>query len=512
MATILSINCDLDQELRNLGHTVYSVSLPTNGIFSAQEHMVQCPSPPDIFLHKELLGRHIFFSDAHTLPCTTVHWGIDSHLRYWWQMHYAALFDVFFTPHKAFLEHLPNEWQHAHKYRLTQPAPNHAFMPHASRSQNLNFVGRLTSARPQRDQLCKLLRERYKVSHKDGMSYKDMLNLYSDTRIIPNESIAHEVNFRLFEGSACGCALITPEVGEDQDSQLEPGHEILIYKNMDELSEHIDYCLAHPSFTEKMGRRAWLRIQKEHLHVHKAHYFMHVMEEFMANKCHLEVKPEYLPKRRQTPHNDALFHFMVGILSVHGSVTMNNRYEFTHKVQSIPSLALLLRIFFTLHDQEKQILPEQEAKERIFALLDEANALLMGNTCSATYKKMLAVAAGGAALRYNDAARGNFYLHLYEKIQFPEKRFSVRESLMGAKHTLDVALNWVVVLRRDQKQCFYGTDYVSGCCRTAFDFVSLCQELAPQDMRWFAAMSQLDHVIRRYPHYAQDMMQEIVTP
>ncbi len=512
MATILSINGNFDQALQDLGHTVFSIKITQSGIFQARTYIEQCPAQPDIFLHKEHLAFNIFFSDIHSLPCATAHWGIDSHLRYWWQMYYAALFDVFFTPHKAFLEKLPTEWLHPHMHRLAEIAPKRPFIPHAKRTHDLNFVGRLSGTRPERKRICQLLLERYKVAHKENIPYLKMLDLYNETRIIPNESIAKEVNFRLLEGSACGCALITPHIGEDQDSLLEPDKEILIYRDIEELEKHINLCLEDTSFAEKLGRRAWIRVQKEHLASHRAQSFAQTVENFIAMAPSLAPKPSFLPMRRHEQHNTMTFRFAIGLMNIYNMLEIQDKDSFLNTLRNAPCLSLILNIFSTLKDLSKAHLTEQQAKERIFTFLHEANHCLLGDQCSASHKKMLAVAAGGAALRFQDAPRSQFYLLSYEKIQHPEKSISARQSLMGAEHMLDVALNWVFILRRDNKQFLAGTDYISGCCRTAFDFVSLCRELAPQDMRWFAALTSLDHVMLNFPEEEQLMVHEAATP
>ena len=92
-----------------------------------------------------------------------------------------------------------------------------------------------------------------------------MLKLYDNTRILPNESLCAEVNFRLVEDASCGCCLLTPDIGEDQDALLEPGKKCLIYANGLELLEQIDLPAARPEQAEAIGYAAWRRIQAEHL-------------------------------------------------------------------------------------------------------------------------------------------------------------------------------------------------------------------------------------------------------
>jgi hypothetical protein len=96
-----------------------------------------------------------------------------------------------------------------------------------------------------------------------------MLNLYADSKGIPNEAISFEVNFRLFEGASCGALVFTPDVGGDQDICFTPGKEILVYHNGLELLEQTAWAEAHPEKAECMGRAAWERVQAEHLPEHR---------------------------------------------------------------------------------------------------------------------------------------------------------------------------------------------------------------------------------------------------
>ncbi len=508
MAVIFSVNNNIDDGLRALGHEVHSVRIGTDGMYTAAEYIAKCPTQPDIFLQKELLGTKVFFSDVHTLSCKTAFWGIDSHLRYWWQMYYAALFDVFFTPHKAFLERLPKEWLHAHMHRLAQCGQSMSYTPHAQRTHNINFVGRLSGTRPQRKALCHLLASRYGIQHKDDLAFAAMLSLYADTRVVPNESISNETNFRLLEATSCGCAVISPHIGEDQDCLFEPEKEILIYTSLDSFCEQMDRCVGDVSFAEALGRRAYERVQREHLAIHRAAKVMQVMENFDPHAR--EEQEVFLPSRKQQTWAEDMRKFAFSLMHISGVIEINNFPSYTQQKYTITALSILVRLFATLKDVAEKVLDVHEGKARIYALLDEANACLLQSNDPTVFTKMLAVACGGAALQYEDAPRSVFYLHLYEKIARPTSNSSARQSLKGATHTLDVALNWVTVLKKNRKQCFLGNSYLSGCCGTAFDFVSLCKELYPLDMRWMAALATLDHVLSVFPFEEQERLRNAV--
>jgi hypothetical protein len=97
-----------------------------------------------------------------------------------------------------------------------------------------------------------------------------MLDLYQDSRLAPNESIAREVNFRLLEAASCGCLVFSQDVGEDQDVLLVPGREMETFGHVLELKARMDHALARPEQAEAKARAAWERVQREHLPGHRA--------------------------------------------------------------------------------------------------------------------------------------------------------------------------------------------------------------------------------------------------
>ena len=97
-----------------------------------------------------------------------------------------------------------------------------------------------------------------------------MLDRYSRARIVPNEAILAEVNMRLFEGASCGCVVVGQRTDEDIEELFEPGREALFFDHVLEMEEQIVWLLAHPAAAEKIGRRAWGRVQACHLPLHRA--------------------------------------------------------------------------------------------------------------------------------------------------------------------------------------------------------------------------------------------------
>ena len=205
-----------------------------------------------------------------------------------WHQYYARLFNAVLTPHLTLWQALPPDLQHPLRNTLirqmVRQGQNIAWKPHQQRDYNLAFVGVLNHHRPLRTWLCELIASRWEMETRQGISFTDMLALYANSRLVPNEAIAFETNYRLLEGASCGAVVLSPNIGPDQYNLFEPDREILVYHNGAELMEQISMLLARPELAEKIGRAAWERVQKEHLPVHRAQFIIHMATALLAEK------------------------------------------------------------------------------------------------------------------------------------------------------------------------------------------------------------------------------------
>ena len=265
---IVCISSNMAEPLRESGHTVLALH-PEPGLHSLQELLATRAFVPDAVFQAESLGPRVIFTDLPALPCPKLFWSVDSHLNMFWHCHYGRLFDCVLTPHISLHAAQPEDRRLPRLARLAKEGRSRPFRRHSRRKHMLAFAGRLSGDRGPRVNMLRLLASRG-LEHRDGLSQAAMLELYDDTRILPNESLCTEVNFRLMEGASCGCCLLTPDVGEDQNALLEAGKECLIYRDGLELLEWVAQLAARPEWAEAVGRAAWRRIQAEHLPRHRA--------------------------------------------------------------------------------------------------------------------------------------------------------------------------------------------------------------------------------------------------
>ncbi|MDL2271734.1 glycosyltransferase [Desulfovibrio sp. OttesenSCG-928-I05] len=275
---ILAVHCNFVSTLEASGHRV-AVLAPESEFMSLAAELERLRREqdfiPDCIIQQERLGKRLFIRDLAAAPCPTFFLAVDSHLNMFWHRFYSRLFDCLLTPHASLFRALPLEWRHPEIVLFPHIGQDMPHVPFAERRTDLGLCARLTKHRKIRTWMTELLAPQG-LRLEESLPFADMLALYSDTRIVPNESIAFEVNFRLFEAASCGCLVLCQDCGPDQESAFTPGTEMLIWRDCFELREHVVFFTKRPEIAEKIGRAARARIQAEHLPKHRAATLLHL--------------------------------------------------------------------------------------------------------------------------------------------------------------------------------------------------------------------------------------------
>ena len=470
---IVSVNCDLDETLRTLGHEVYSLSLAKPGLY-ALRRLLDNERVPDCIVQKEHLGARVLFNDLDTFSCIKAFWSIDTHLNYYWQRHYCRLFDAVFTPHLHYLTELTPAWLHPNMFRLPACGRDRCWTPHEQRAQALSFVGRLTEARPLRKNFCETLRRCYQIEVVDDLAHDQMMNLYDQTRIIPNESITFETNFRLLEGASSGCCVISPAVGEDQDVLLEPGKEVLVYHDALEFLYLVDQCLKQPDQAERTGLAARARIQSEHLPIHRAKKLAKI----------LETLPHAASRGEEAEDH---FATAVCLLSLNRALKLPDLASFSRRVFHDQSADLTIRLLSAIKDSSVQ-----KAEE----LVRQAKTLLAKPQTATEYAQDLAVACGGFTLWKQNNTDARFFYNCYEGLK---GRSPACKTDCDSETLYEL---WIDSLLLDAKRLSHGMQFENGCCFSTLDFILQWANSNPENPAWARKLHAEPILCHRLPQIA----------
>ncbi|MBO4369220.1 MAG: glycosyltransferase family 1 protein [Desulfovibrio sp.] len=360
---ILMLNCDLGPLPE---HTVTQLRLNHGGIISIRRILKAQLGDnhdyhPDLFIQRELLGQRLFIADLSELPCLKVFWAIDSHLNLFWHHWYAKLFDLTITPHPHLFADLPPEWKIPHILSFPVPGYKRAFLPHAERNHFASFVGVITKFREQRARFAQFLSDHYDV-HAQKLPFQTMLERYDASRVLPNESICREFNFRIMEGASSGCCVLTEDIGDDLACNFSPDKEVLTYRHVCELDELLSFLQNRPYLSEKIGKAAWERVQKEHLPAHR-------WQQLLAKIATLTPKP-------LTNEDADRFVLFAAIEAARGDHAISTLNDLIHPLEELEEkddvLAMKIRIAMELGKQKeavalvRTILDEPETMERGF--------------------------------------------------------------------------------------------------------------------------------------------------
>ena len=131
------------------------------------------------------------------------------------------------------------------------------------RDIDIGFIGKEMFS--SRTKFIKFLQDEYdnKFLKKEGIFFDKVAEFYNRCKIVPNQCPADDTNMRLFEVTACGALLITPYVPYLEEL-FDLEKELVIYKDMYDLKEKIDYYLEHDKEREKIARAGQRRTLKNH--------------------------------------------------------------------------------------------------------------------------------------------------------------------------------------------------------------------------------------------------------
>src|SRR5437867_5344045 len=216
-------NAHLVEPLRALGHEVIAAfeeypALAMAGVpFDVRTLWRRLPFAPDLLLVADTLGPQPLPFGLEDVPVPRVYYAVDVHVNFFWQRYYARLFDLVLVAQKDYVPVVAAEGVPAHW--LPWGADERVFRERGLASvHDLVFAGTVDPAtRPKRAAIVACLRERFGLetfgeSVEKRLTWEEMGALFASSKIVLNESILGDLNFRVFEATACAALLLTERI------------------------------------------------------------------------------------------------------------------------------------------------------------------------------------------------------------------------------------------------------------------------------------------------------------
>ncbi len=302
------------KELRQAGHEVVSVGtdsacefqLPSENYDSAH---IQAALPegfiPDLVLITETLKKRRFPAGLGLLRVPLVWYSIDGHLHLDWHLRYARHFDLVLSTQLAVCDAMK---QHGIDAKWLPWSVDEVKLPHhddSMRDIDVSMVGSFNPAlRPRRYHLLEDLNRHFRVQlfgppFSSWLDDEQMRQVYRRSRVVVNESVGGEINFRVFEALSEGACLLTDNV-PGLDRLYRVGVDLLSY-NRDTLIGTLRAVLSDEVRRAGIAASGMLHTRRHHFRRQRCSELMEILERFLRNRKNSPTQRgsgEHAPRRQ----------------------------------------------------------------------------------------------------------------------------------------------------------------------------------------------------------------------
>ena len=272
-----AVGYHLERALRALGHTVTYVGLPCgerpgyDSTVPVSDIIARLPEQPALYLWIDPAGRY-FPPGIENLPIPTACYLVDVHLGTW-RKQVARFFDAVFVAQKDHFDAFRRVVGHDQVYWLPlAAAPDVHRQLDLPKLYDVGFIGNIARAHRNtpRTRRLNLIAEHFRTNDfYRTYTPEEVGQVYSQSRIVFNTSIAGDVTMRIFEGTACGALMLTDSVANGLNELFEIGKEIVTYQDDDDLLDKIAYYLEHENDRASVAQAGHQRTMAQHTYAHR---------------------------------------------------------------------------------------------------------------------------------------------------------------------------------------------------------------------------------------------------
>jgi len=266
----------LSSELKALGHKVFSVSLTSNSVdFKFNEGGIELAEIADKLPEDFIPDRILYWDDStvswvlgleeYNIP--SLFYSVDAHQHHQWHGHFSSIFDKVLVAQKDYL------------YAFNKFSPNAQWLPlwatleapvEQTRDLEVSFVGNLDpQLHPKRAEFFRKIGEELPLTLGKG----DYRETYARTKIVINQAVEKDLNFRVFEALSCGALLITERTNNGLLELFAENQDLVCYDTVEEAIEKAKFYLENPELRIAIARSGQEKVNREHSQVCRAKFF-----------------------------------------------------------------------------------------------------------------------------------------------------------------------------------------------------------------------------------------------
>jgi tetratricopeptide (TPR) repeat protein len=314
---------------------------------------------PDLLLVVERLGLRRLPLNLENLKIPRAFYALDPHLNLYWHQKYASAFDLIFTTQQTSLSALRGQGRPV--YWLPWAVNLGVVFDHSlPRPYEIAFVGRLNpQQRRKRHLILETLKSRFPVRiwgdrPENEVNQQEMGRIYSQARLVVNESIQGEVNLRVFETLAAGALLLTEDVGPNLLGLFTPGEDLVTYGPQD-LVEKAAYFLTHEAERRAIAQQGRERVYAEHHTLARARQFL----EFLGERDWSRQIPDHLQLGQTLLHLS--FRGLYPVRPGAERAQSHLREALRHRPHCAPAYQALAQLALMAHDYQGALTTYEQA-------------------------------------------------------------------------------------------------------------------------------------------------------
>lgn len=211
-------------------------------------------------------SRPLGLSGLEDLKVPTIFYSVDAHHHVGWHKHLACAFDQVLVAQKCYV----HEFETLHPNVTWFPLwATRIFSPVEPKTVDVSFRGTLSpKLHSDRTAFFERLSQYVTVDAGEG-PYED---LYARSKIVVNEAVRDDLNFRVFEAMMGGALLITPSDSTGLRELFEDGRDLITYErgNERDAAEKIKYYLQHDHERQEIAARGHEKVMAKHIETSRA--------------------------------------------------------------------------------------------------------------------------------------------------------------------------------------------------------------------------------------------------
>lgn len=238
---------------------------------------------PELIIHTEIHTNY-FYRGIERAACPTVWRTIDNHIH-GWQPRYAPTHDVVLVAQKDYLP----EFQSHHPYAFWLPLNSFSqvhFDRGLERAVPVSFVGSLNPAmHPERARFFDALRQRVPVEVQAGLNHEELSRLYNRSKLVVNQCVHLDLNYRVFEAMGNGAMLITPRIQNGMLELFTEGKELVTFApgDVEEAARLVHYYLEHDEERQAIAEAGRRAIERAHTLEHRLDQILTLVKEVVPD-------------------------------------------------------------------------------------------------------------------------------------------------------------------------------------------------------------------------------------